>query len=304
MQSMGQTQAVPVEIVSDDPNYDFEACDGNTRKISAEEFNINVLKVEVRTPFANDNDRHWFATVCNYNSHQLIPMDFSNALKRQADAGRRQEELAAGVGKNQMTISNYLSLQKLHPQIQKMLHPETPKRDQISPNTGFLLAKVSESQQLTVYNKAKEGGGRITAERVKLIIEGMGIEVQIRKRNQNPVHKRRKVERTLRAVGGQFRELQKSEQEHIKGYIEGLDDDAWEDLAEKIETAANELSRIKLIAGMAGLDVREEIKTVGVTGREDHDEKDLSKHRDPTLPKRFLLETFIIVHRINSAKSY
>lgn len=303
MKSMGQMNPIPVEVVFDDSGYDFEACDGNTRQISAVIAELEYVFVWIQKPFKSDDDRHLYALVANYNRSELIPMDLSNAIMRQVGAGKTQVELAELLGLDPMTVSNYMLLQKLHSKLQKFLHPETSRDEQLAPATAFLLAKVPRDQQVAVYEKAKVEGGRITQERVKLIIEGMGIEVQVRKRELNPVHKRRKVKRILKTVGQQFGDLSKSDQEHILGYLERLGDEERENIAGKLKEAEGQITRLKMIASIAGLGAQGQIKPVDRTDLEGYIEADILPHRDPSLAKNFRLETFLIVHRLNSAKA-
>lgn len=248
----GQTTPVIVEVINGDPIHDYELIDGETRYRSALEAGESEVAAIIRPfgLFKSDDEKHLVSFTSNYNRTELTPMDLSNALRRQVDSGRTQSELAVLLGMNQMTVSNYLQLQKLHQELQARLHPKMPRDQHIAPNTGFLLAKVPLRRQLEVAKKASDSRGHITTASVEFAIRKMGIQVDVRKREPNPTHRRRKIESAIHVLDHSVTNLRNAKAEDIVTYARNLGTKEREGLAKKLSDAAGDLHGvITIVAG-------------------------------------------------------
>lgn len=81
--------------------------------------------------------------VANFNRSDHTPMEISDALVVQVtEGGRTQGEVARALGKHENWVSRYLSLQRLHPQLQALMHLSIPRAERLSPAAAFELARL------------------------------------------------------------------------------------------------------------------------------------------------------------------
>ncbi|MFM2330967.1 MAG: hypothetical protein RLZZ26_474, partial [Candidatus Parcubacteria bacterium] len=174
MKAVGQQAAIVVERVCGDPTHDFEIIDGESRWLSAREAGIEEVLCIIRSvPYASPVEKHLASLVANCNRSQHTPMDFSNALQLQVREGMSQAELARATGEQPMRISLYLSLQDLHPDIQPLLEPTTPKKGRLSPAVGFSLARVPRDKQLEALALTRRPDGRVVKSKVDAVVATM-----------------------------------------------------------------------------------------------------------------------------------
>ena len=200
MRALGQQDPVTVERVEDDPDYDYELINGESRLRSAREAGITTLWAAVRSvPFPSMAEKHMASLVANFNRSDHTPMEISNALYVQVTQGKKtQLDLARAIGKTDYWVSAYLSLQKLHPDIQACLHPTAKKTDRIPTNAGFALARVPIDRQLEILRLAKGSDGRITLLRVQIEIERlMGAK---KTRKLTPSKRRERIVNAMRSL--------------------------------------------------------------------------------------------------------
>jgi len=207
MRAIGQQDPVTVEPVHGDADYDFELINGESRLRSAREAGLSTLWAAVRSrPFPSRIEKHLAALVANFNRSDHTPMEISDALHVQAtEGGRSQEQIACAIGKPPLWVSKYLSLQRLHPEIQALLHPTVPKDRRLLPATGFELAKIPLDRQLEVMRTARGADGRVTLLRVKIEAERTPGK---KTRKLSPSKRREAIENTVRAIRLDLSKLQ------------------------------------------------------------------------------------------------
>ena len=170
MKALGQQDPVTVEPVYGDAAHDYELINGESRLRSAREAGLDTLWAAVRSiPFESRTDKHLASLVANFNRSDHAPMEVSDALHIQVtEGGKSQTDIGRVLGKPQTWVSKYLSLQRLHPDIQKLLHPSVSKRERLAANTGFELARLPHDRQLEIFRKARGSGGKVIMRRVQL----------------------------------------------------------------------------------------------------------------------------------------
>lgn len=161
MKALGQQDPVTVEPVYGDPDYDYELINGESRLRSACEANITMLWASVRSvPFASPVEKHLASLVANFNRSDHTAMEVSDALHIQiTQGGKTQAQIARALGKSYVWVSHHLSLQKLHPDLQAMMHPSRPKKERMATVTAFELARLPRERQLEILKKARSVKG-------------------------------------------------------------------------------------------------------------------------------------------------
>jgi ParB/RepB/Spo0J family partition protein len=209
MKALGQQDPVTVERIVGDPDHDYELINGESRLRSAKEAGLKTLWAAVRSvPFESRTEKHMASLVANFNRSDHTPMEISDALHIQVTEGRRsQAEVARAIGKTDFWVCSYLSLQDLHPEIQKLLHPTVHKSNRLATTIGFELAKIPSDRQLEIYELAKRGDGKITRLRVQIEIERLHM-LERKARNSSPSRRREKIENTIRALKLDVEKLQ------------------------------------------------------------------------------------------------
>lgn len=201
MKSAGQQTPCTVEPIHGDSHHDYELIDGESRWLSAKAAGLKELLVIVRSePFTSVEEKHLASLVANFNRSEHTPMEISNALYLQVKAGVLQVNLARMLGKQQMWVSNYLSLQNLLPEIQSRLHPRTPKKSRISPSAGFSLAGIPQDKQLQVLAQASRADGKLIKARIDKVLLGTPA-LKRKARKLGRARRKIMVENALRAIG-------------------------------------------------------------------------------------------------------
>lgn len=222
MAAAGQQMPVTVERITGDPKHEYELIDGESRWLSAKKAGIEEMSVLVRsTPFASVTEKHRASLIANFNRSEHTPMEISNALQVQVRAGVLQGELALELGKQPMWVSKYLSLQGLHPNIQRLLDPRVSKKARIAPATAFALAQIPKAQQLEVLETARRSDGKISMDRVKRIIAGRN-DIRRTTRKESPARRKAMLENALRALGTGMDKLRRATPEEAKALFAEL----------------------------------------------------------------------------------
>lgn len=254
MKAIGQQDPVTVEPVFGDADYDFELINGESRLRSARAAGLKTLWAAVRSvPFGSRVEKHLSSLVANFNRSDHTPMEISDALHVQmTEGGRSQTDIARALGKQQMWVSQYLSLQQLHPDVQALLHPTVHKSERLAPGIGFELAKIPQDRQLDVLNRARGADGRVTLLRVK--IEGVS-EPGRRTRKLAPSKRREMVANTVRAIRLDLDRLRSVAGSEITDLVQLLGDDegarVLEEGIDALQSVKSSVRRAQLRAGPA-----------------------------------------------------
>jgi ParB/RepB/Spo0J family partition protein len=170
MKALGQQDPVTVEPVYGDPDHDFELINGESRLRSARKAGMNTLWAAVRSvPYGSKLDKHLASLVANFNRSDHTPMEISEALRIQVqEGGKTQAEVARALGKHQLWVGHFLSLQKLHPDLQALMHPSIPKAQRLAPATAFELARLPLDKQLEILRLSRDANGQVSVIRVRI----------------------------------------------------------------------------------------------------------------------------------------
>lgn len=160
-QSMKRKQQVPCPVIpyqdKHRPEVEWMLVDGERRWRAAQAVGLKTLWV-CYEPGISDENLHESSLAANFNREGHTKMDTARALQKEIDAGRSVDELANVVGKSNTWVSMHLVLMKLHPELQVMMDPPTPKDRRISLSVAAALAVYAKDKQFTLF--AKHCAGR------------------------------------------------------------------------------------------------------------------------------------------------
>ncbi len=247
MRVVGQQTPITVEAIDGDPKHDYELIDGESRWRSAQVAGIEQMLVLVRSvKFGSLKEKHLASLVANFNRSEHTPMEISNALALQASNGMSQSDIAVAIGKDPNWVSQYLSLQKLHPEVKKLLDPRILFRERLPVTAAARLAAAPMDKQLDVIAKARRSNGQLTLSRISEVL--LNLE-GIKRRKNSPAKHRVMIESALRSIGiaaAKVATVSAAEAAEIfkrlkaSGDITGID--SVEQLMEVLNTATEEVS--------------------------------------------------------------
>ncbi|GEM_PF-2788616 len=152
----GQMQPLLVIPIKDDPTYDWELVDGERRLRAAQLAGIQEVDVIVTTA-ETVAKQHLKSVILNLHRSGHTVMEISNALHYQVNVvGMRVSDVARAFGRTRQQVYYYLDLQKLHPDLQKLLCPPTPREEQLRIQVAQCLERIPQEKQLEVYATLKE----------------------------------------------------------------------------------------------------------------------------------------------------
>jgi len=201
LEASSQKELITVQPLTGIPGKKWELVNGERRVRAAQKNGKKTLLALVDSRPKTKKEQHLDALAKNYSSELLSPMEESDALQVQIDAGETQVSLARILGKHQSTIGRTLALQKLHPDLKRLLNPSTPEKERISTVNGYALSHILPvEKQLDVWACAKKAGtaAQVTAKIWERGGESMpNVTAARKRRNPNAVSKT--VQRRLNA---------------------------------------------------------------------------------------------------------
>ncbi len=99
--------------------------------------------------------RHLDQIILNFNREDHTFMELSNAFATQTKAGTSVKELALATGRSDAWVYQYLALQRLHPELQKLIGPPTPEDMRLGFFVGYTISKAPEDKQLEIVEQAR-----------------------------------------------------------------------------------------------------------------------------------------------------
>jgi ParB/RepB/Spo0J family partition protein len=158
--SMRRRQQAPCPVIpfadAKRPQVQWMLIDGERRWRSAETVGLKTLWV-CYEPGVTPENLHESSLAANFNREGHTKMDTARALLREVDAGSTKEELADVCGKSTAWVEMYLVLNKLHPELQVMIDPPTPKDRRIALTIACSLADYPQTKQMGLYSKHCQG---------------------------------------------------------------------------------------------------------------------------------------------------
>lgn len=157
IKEIGQTTPVEVRRLTqpDNDGHEYELIDGQRRWHACQMAGLDRIRLTV-TQVANQEEQFVRSIVANFGRAGHTPMEICAALCRLEKNGMSQAAMANALGRNAAWVSSHLSLARLVPAVQEMLHPEHPQR--LGLRVGVMLASLPPDLQLVLAKKISSHG--------------------------------------------------------------------------------------------------------------------------------------------------
>lgn len=190
----GQRQPITVREREPGTKPRYEIIDGERRWRACQLAGIQSIRIDIESAdLSRHATQHMLSLASNFMREGHTHMEVSNAIKYQVDAivesgqSNRQavQAIMEAVGKSEAWVYQYLQLQDLAPDLQELMHPETPDKTRLRFSEAVVLASLPAAKQKQVCRgmlRAKPGTRLELARR--LAAEAMG---QPRERRQGDI---------------------------------------------------------------------------------------------------------------------
>jgi ParB-like chromosome segregation protein Spo0J len=164
---------VIVKKVDDDPNFDYELVEGERRLTAAGMACIEYMLAEVRK-IKNAEDQFTSSVVANFGRLGHTPLETAQAIQRirtfkimeNLSPGQQVKKLSRIFARSEPWVYQHLAILRLHPEVQKMMGPETPQEERLSHSVGIFVSQLHPDLQLNIAKKVVEQKMNINQARV------------------------------------------------------------------------------------------------------------------------------------------
>jgi ParB/RepB/Spo0J family partition protein len=143
--AVGQIVPAQVHPLVGDRHHDYELIDGQRRWHAVQMAGKDCLKVEVLDE-PDPERRYAISVAANFSRQGHHPMEVARALGRMQKT-MTADMIATVIGMSTHYVYQYLSLLKLHPDVQDAMHPTVPKENRIPVAAGAKLATLPHPAQ-------------------------------------------------------------------------------------------------------------------------------------------------------------
>lgn len=152
IRSVGQRQPIVIRPIGKTGKY--EIVTGERRWRACKALGIKEMYAHV----SNSDERTVRMEALILNIHNLghTHMEISDAVSALKGDGWEAQNIAACIGKSVGWVYQYLSLQKLHPDLKALLHPEIADKERLRFGVAVALAKLPYDHQLRVHAETQE----------------------------------------------------------------------------------------------------------------------------------------------------
>jgi ParB/RepB/Spo0J family partition protein len=162
IKSEGQKEAITVkklEGVQPD-GCEYELVNGERRLRACTLGEIQFIDAIVKK-VGSEGDQHLDSLMQNFMAKPHTHMEISDALAYQYnEVGRSVAELATALGRSTGWVYEYLSFQKLAPELAELMDPSVPKKEQLSRSLAKKIVALPDDLQLEAYHIAMKEGSR------------------------------------------------------------------------------------------------------------------------------------------------
>ncbi|MCB9030291.1 MAG: ParB/RepB/Spo0J family partition protein [Deltaproteobacteria bacterium] len=199
LQISGQVEPVKVYRLPEGEDHKYELIDGERRyraHLLAGRETISAVIYTISGREALDRTQ----IISNMNRESHTPMEMARAILLLKGHGDSLEEIAEQLGCSVSSVSNYLLLNNLHPELQRRVEPSEPKATRISPTAAIKLAVLSPAKQIQAFQRAQAHAAS-SARKLRVHDVQAAVEGELR---TNPESRHRNV--SYRAGGARRRD--------------------------------------------------------------------------------------------------
>ena len=147
----GQIMPAIVKPLENDTEHKFELVEGQRRWHATEIAGIPYLDAVLNTDIRSVREHYEKSAIANFCKEPHTPIEIMKIMIRFRDATqppRSQVEIARLLGCNQTTVSHYLSLENLAPELLSRLDPQLSREDRLSTANAIRIARMPKDLQL------------------------------------------------------------------------------------------------------------------------------------------------------------
>lgn len=150
--SVGQRTPIEVRRLPKGGAHQYEIIDGERRWRACQIAGITTIRACIEEAPVDRRRQHFLSLVSNFHREGHTHMEISRALARQVELGERVAVLADNLDKTDAWVYQYLSLQKLTPELQQALHPTTPDRARMRMGEALVIARAPPDLQQRLWD--------------------------------------------------------------------------------------------------------------------------------------------------------
>lgn len=155
IQEVGQRTPIEVRELPEGDTHRYEIIDGERRWRACQLGEIPTIRICIETAPIVHQEQHFLSVISNFHREGHTHIEISAALQYQVECAQGQKgiirKLASNLGKSEPWVYQYLSLQNLVPELQVVMHPETPDKELLRFNEALVLASIPDAHQWYVY---------------------------------------------------------------------------------------------------------------------------------------------------------
>ena len=152
---VGQLTPIAVRRLPDKVDrHRYEIIDGERRWRACRLAQRANVKATIEEAPLTEQQRHLLSTISNFHREGHTHIEISDAVHFQRQQGISVEVLTENLARSKEWIYQYLSLQRLAPELRDKMHPEMPKETQLRFSEAVVLSSLEPQQQIDAYRKA------------------------------------------------------------------------------------------------------------------------------------------------------
>jgi ParB family chromosome partitioning protein len=153
IKSVGQRTPIEVRPLPAGDSHRYEIIDGERRWRACQAIGQKTIRACIEVDALPHQRQHMLSVISNFHREGHTHMEISAALAYQVEHGAKPLELAESLGKSEGWIYQYLALQRLAPELQALMHPDTPDNKLLRFNVAVVLSSLPEDDQAKAYRK-------------------------------------------------------------------------------------------------------------------------------------------------------
>lgn len=193
IKKVGQRQPITVRLRGAGAKPRYEIIDGERRWRACKLANIATIRVDIEErELARHADQHLLSLTSNFMREGHTHLEISAAVQYQVDAaaesglsrGQAVKELIESIGKSEAWVYQYLQLQQLCADLQRLLHPDVDDEKRLRFSEAIVLATLPADKQKAIYRALlRYPVGARTQHAKRLAAEATGTPIQRRARD-------------------------------------------------------------------------------------------------------------------------
>lgn len=143
----GQRTPIEVRLLAKGDGPKYEIIEGERRWRACQIGEIPTIRITIEHRDISPVKQHMLSLIANLHREGHTHMELSRAMKYQFDNGTPAAVIAEGIDRSEPWVYQYLSLQKLTPELQEKMHPETREGELLRFGEALVIASLPTGLQ-------------------------------------------------------------------------------------------------------------------------------------------------------------